>query len=441
MGLVSSSSEEDRNKKPHKTSDSLWSMVKIPAARSLMLRLMLERVSVAGFGAAMTTLIAVQPSISWLPFSNSHSISGLATLGIVSASGAVGGLLSNSLGQHWVEKSGPLFMLKVSGFMQIFFTIILSLLLFFGDIQNVGVLGLSVLTFVLALSSPGISGLARAWWEAIGLSKTHAARGGSLEPSLAAIAWSIGPVIAAPLVLLSPWVLVVFSSFIAIGLFLLSVLPNPYLSNSSVTKPSSKKVGVKFGFRIWWMAGTYSFYHIARALLSLGSSSVLVGANQQALIGAANAAPSAGHSVAGIFFAARKNPHDGLKRAVIIGLVGQAVPTALIALVFFFHSEPSIVASIILLIGGGVIIGILKAPVASAIYPLASNSRPEITTGKSASMLAQGMIIGGLVGPLLGTLIISTVGSVWLLPASVGSLIFCGIGVLCDDKIVKAAVA
>lgn len=428
------------NNEPEKTSESLGAMFKVPAARSLMSKLMLERVAVAGFGTAITTLIAVQPTIQWLPYSKSEGLSGLAVLGIVSAAGAMGSLLSNGLGQKWVETKGPLFILKISALVQVLFSVLLAVVLFFGHIKDLGILGLSLLTFCLTLTSPGISGLARAWWEVIGLSKTLAARGGALEPSLAAIAWSLGPVIAAPLVLLSPWVLVVFSLSTAFGLFLLAGLPNPYLIKPEIVTPV-KKVSVKEkasnGFRNWWMAGTYSFYHMARALLNLGASAILVGANQQALIGAASAAPSIGHSVAGVFFAARKNPTEGLRRSVIIGLIGQAIPTILIALAFILYPQPGLIAAIALLIGGGIIIGILKAPVASAIYPLAAEARPQISTGRSASMLAQGMIIGGLIGPLMGTLIITTVGAVWLLPASILTLIICGIGVMTDEKMLK----
>jgi MFS family permease len=441
--MSSTGSSLESNVEPEKTGDSLKAMFRLRPARSLMSKLMLQRVAVAGFGTAITTLIAIQPTIQWLPYTESKGLSGLAVLGIVSAAGALGSLLSNGIGQKWVENHGPLYILKISAIVQILFSIALAAVLIAGNIQDLGIVGLSILSFCLTLTTPGISGLARAWWEVIGLSKTLAARGGALEPSLAAIAWSVGPVIAAPLVLLTPWVLVIFSLSTALGLFLLAGLPNPYIEQP-VAINSTKKISVKEkvskDFRNWWMAGTYSFYHMARALLNLGSSSILVGANQQALIGAASAAPSIGHSVAGVFFAARKNPTEGLRKAVVIGLIGQAIPTALIALVFILYPAPGLIASIVLLIGGGIIIGILKAPVASAIYPLAVSVRPQISTGRSASMLTQGMIVGGLAGPLLGTLIITTVGAVWLLPASVVTLIICGAGVMTDEKMLKTKI-
>jgi len=415
-------------------------LLKIPESRSLITKMMLERVASAGFGTAITTLVAVQPHVTWLPFHENGGISGLAALGIIAVFGGIGALFSNSLGQSLVEKHGVRFSFVMSAIIQTIVVAAFLLAIIFHSVTSLGIIGLGVLSFVLSISTPGLSGLARAWWNEIGLSKTLAARGGALEPTLAAIAWSVGPIIAAPIVLVSPWTIVVLGGGTALGLLLLSKLPNPYKgTQQKINAPSvdvrTKSKGI---LRDWWMAGTYSFYHIARSLLNSGSTAVLLGAGQSGLIGAATAAPSVGHAIAGVAFAARKNPEANLKKAVMVGLLGQALPTLIIASVFWIWPQPNMVATILLVVGGGAIIGILKAPVAAAIYPLAVENRPEITVGRSASRIANGMIMGGLLGPLFGTVIIITMGTAWLLPFSVIALAICACGVMLDGRITGA---
>lgn len=420
--------------------DSLRQLWAIPISRSLITRIMLQRITGAGFGAAITTLIAVQSHIAWLPaFSNIDSgIQGLAALGIISAFGGAGGLLANSFGHSLVEKRGVKLAFSIAASIQLLVVSLFAVTIVLWSLPALGIISLGLLTFILSASSPGLSGLARAWWHEIELSKTLAARGGALEPTLAAIAWSVGPVIAAPLVLLTPWIIVVLGGLTALGLILLSKFPTPI----ATPKPSLKLlVSIKARSKNlvvdWWIAGAYSLYHIARALLNAGSTAVLLGAGQSALIGAATAAPSIGHSVAGIAFAARKNPESKLKKAVLLGLLGQGAPTLLIAIAFCIWPQPHLIIAIMLVVGGGILIGVLKAPVASAIYPLALVNRPQITVGRNASRLANGMIMGELVGPLLGTTIIVTLGAMWLLPFSVLALVICAVVVILDNKITR----
>ena len=409
-------------------------------SRSLIVRMMLQRVAGAGFGTAITTLIAIQSHVAWFPsFSNIDSgMSGLAALGIISAFGGAGGLLANSLGHSLVEKRGVKLSFRIAASIQFLVVSLFAVAIVLWSLPALGIISLGLLTFVLSASSPGLSGLARAWWHEIGLSKTLAARGGSLEPSLAAIAWSVGPVIAAPLVLLTPWVIVALGGLTALGLILLSKFPTPLAPPKPILKTLVPIKTRSKNFVVdWWIAGSYSFYHIARSLLNAGSTAVLLGSGQSALIGAATAAPSIGHSIAGVAFAARKNPESKLKKAVLLGLLGQGAPTLLIALAFWFWPQPNIIIAILVVVGGGVLIGVLKAPVASAIYPLALVNRPQVTVGRNASRIANGMILGGLVGPLLGTLIIITLGATWLLPFSVLALIICAVGVMLDNKITR----
>lgn len=433
-----------KNKK-HQSDDSskkdnlrqLWA---IPMSRSLIVRMMLQRVAGAGFGTAITTLIAIQSHVAWFPsFSNIDSgMSGLAALGIISAFGGAGGLLANSLGHSLVKKRGVKLSFRIAASIQFLVVSLFAVAIVLWSLPALGIISLGLLTFVLSASSPGLSGLARAWWHEIGLSKTLAARGGSLEPSLAAIAWSVGPVIAAPLVLLTPWVIVALGGLTALGLILLSKFPTPLAPPKPILKTLVPIKTRSKNFVVdWWIAGSYSFYHIARSLLNAGSTAVLLGSGQSALIGAATAAPSIGHSIAGVAFAARKNPESKLKKAVLLGLLGQGAPTLLIALAFWFWPQPNIIIAILVVVGGGVLIGVLKAPVASAIYPLALVNRPQVTVGRNASRIANGMILGGLVGPLLGTLIIITLGATWLLPFSVLALIICAVGVMLDNKITR----
>ena len=398
---------------------------------------MLTRVAGAGFATTIPTLVAIQSNIAWLPFSNETGLTGLAALGIIAAAGSAGGLLANSVGHKLVEIGGVKINFRVSALLQLIMTIAVALIIVFFTITNLGIIGLAIIMFVFSLFSPGLAGLARAWWHEIGLNETLAKRGGFLEPNLSAIAWSVGPTIAAPLVILTPWAIVVFGILSAIGLLLLSSLPTPYQKEVTPKPKPTIAERHKNILRAWWMPFTYSFYHIARALLNAGSTAVLVNANQQNLIGAASASPSIGHTVAGVLFASKKNVHDGLRKAVMLGLLGQAAPTLLVALFFFLNPEPNIIFTILVVVGGGFVIGLLKAPVASAIYPLASDARPEDGLGLTTSRITNGMIIGGLVGPLLGTLIVSTVGATWLLPASVIALIICAAGVLLDKHVAK----
>lgn len=420
--------------------DSLRKLWIIPTSRSLITRMMLQRLTGAGFGAAITTLIAVQSHVTWLPafFNLDSGISGLAALGIISAFGGAGGLLANSFGHSLVEKRGVKFAFRIAASIQFLVVALFAVAIALWSLPDLGIISLGLLTFTLSASNHGLSGLARAWWHEIGLSKTLAARGGALEPSLAAIAWSVGPTIAAPLVLVTPWVIVALGGLTALGLILLSKFPTPLAAPQAVLKTLEPiKTRSRNFIAEWWIAGAYSFYHIARSLLNAGSTAVLLGASQSALIGAATAAPSMGHSVAGIAFAARKNPESNLKKAVLLGLLGQGIPTLLIAFSFWIWPQPNIVVIILIVIGGGILIGVLKAPVASAIYPLALINRPQVTVGHNASRIANGMIVGGLVGPLLGTLIIVTIGAVWLLPLSALALIVCAVAVMLDDKITR----
>ncbi|BDZ52325.1 hypothetical protein GCM10025867_51330 (plasmid) [Frondihabitans sucicola] len=293
--------------------------------------------------------------------------------------------------------------------------------------MGVGVIGLAATTFLFSATTPGIAALAQGWWHALDLSPELSARGSILEPTLSATAWTVGPALAAPLVLLSPLAVFGFGGAAFIGWLLVSHLPDQ--------KPAAKaktRIGKVAGLHDWWMSATYSLYHVARALLGAGSTAVLVGAGQAGLVGAASSAPSAGHIIGGFAFAARKDATRGLARAVYRGLAGQAIPTAVIAATFIAFPHPGAIAAAVMLVGGGVLIGILKAPVAGAIYPLAATARPHLSPGRSAAIMAQGITIGGLVGPLLGTLIVSTVGAVWLLPASCLALLLCGVGVALD---------
>lgn len=427
---------------------SLKDLLKNTAARNLMGRMMFTRVAASGFATTIPTLVAVQNNISWLPFVDYPGLSGLAALGIIAASGSAGGLLANSIGHKLVALGGVKTNFRVSAILQLFVVGIIALIGAYVSITTLGIIGLGAVMFTVALFSPGLSGLARAWWHEIGLNKTLARRGGFLEPTLSAIAWSVGPTIAAPLVILTPWAVVGFGVAGAIGLFLLSSLPNPYQKDKTKTDSPENEVEEETHqppvrnkrqsiIHDWWMPATYSFYHIARALLNAGSTAVLVGANQQSLIGASSAAPSIGHTLAGIIFASKKNVHDGLRKSVYLGLLGQAIPTLLIATAFFVWPEPNVLATILLVVVGGGIIGLLKAPVASAIYPLAADARPQDGLGLTTSRMANGLIVGGLIGPLLGTLIVTTIGASWLLPMSVVALAICALGVSLDNKITK----
>lgn len=402
-------------------------------ARGLILRVLLTRVATSGFGTAVATLVAIEPFITIGPGWDA-GLTGLAALGIISASGAAAALISNGVGQRLVERFGVRRTLGVAAAAQAALAITTATLIATVGLVGSGLLGLTLLTFAFAVTTPGISALARGWWFVVGLPEPLARRGGVLEPTLSAAAWVVGPALAAPLVLLSPWVVAGFAASAVAGWLLLGGLPN-----LQVSAKRRVAIGKLDGLTDWWMSLSYSLYHVARALLGAGSTAVLVGAGQPGLVGAASSAPSAGHIIGGLAFASRKDPDRNLLGAVWRGLVGQGAPTLLLVVAFALWPQPGVIAAGALLVGGGALIGILKAPVASAVYPLAEATRPHLSPGSSAAVMTQGITIGGFVGPLLGTFIISTVGAVWLLPASVLALGLCGLGITADERVTRSA--
>lgn len=116
----------------------------------------------------------------------------------------------------------------------------------------------------------------------------------------------------------------------------------------------------------------------------------------------------------------------------MIGLAGQAVPTMVMAVTVALWRDMPAVAAAVLIVGGSLLAGVLKAPVAASVYPLAAAHRPHLSAGRSAARIAQGMTVGGLLGPLAGSVLVSTAGAAWLLPASVLALGLCALGTRLD---------
>ncbi|MGW8431415.1 hypothetical protein ACWGJ9_09835 [Curtobacterium citreum] len=414
----------------------LLTLFRQPNARRLMVRMMITRLGTAAFSAGLAAVVAVVTKLQVIPGSG-WALSGIAALGVVSVASGVGGILANSVGQRLIETRGVRGPLLGAGALQMLVAAATVWVVVVGGPAAVTVAGIAVIGFLDAAASPGISGLARAWWRELDLTDDEATKGGALEPTLSAVAWSLGPAIGAPLALLSPWFLPAFAAVAAVGMMSLSSFPNPYRPVKQANAVEGSGSVRRSTLAEWWLAGSYAFYHVARSLLGMGSTAVLVSAGQPGLTGAASAAPSLGHVVAGVAYAARAKGHGHL-RAVMSGLLGQAVPTLAIAVVLFIWPHPGAVVAAVVVVGGNLVAGVLKAPVAAAVYPLAAANRPGTHLGRSSARMAQAITVGGLIGPLVGTAIVATAGAQWLLPASVLALLVCAAGTLLDRRITSA---
>lgn len=365
-------------------------------------------------------------------------IPAVAATGLITAAAGAGSLLANSLGQRAAERRGSRRVLRSGALGYTLIGVLTGALLLLGFLPG-GILLVGLLAFLTGLASPGLSGLTRAWWPALALdergprkiSALLAHRGLLVEPVLAAAAYSVGAALAG-LMVVAPWTVIVFLGLAAAGLLGLTGLPDPY-ARPVGTLAAAEGVA---GSHRWFLAVSYAFYHAARALLTLASVAILLAAGAPAFIGLALAAPSIGNAAAGLLFAARSRPDANLERAVLRGLLGQALPTlALLAWVLLTPRMPAVTVIVVLALT--LVAGILKAPVPAAIYVLSAARRPEESLGASSARIAQGMTAGGMVGPVLGAAI-AVAGSPALLLGSAVLLGVCAAGVRLDPRRLRA---
>lgn len=367
--------------------------------------------------------------------------------GVTALASACGSLVANGWGHRRVTAKGSRRVLTVSGWGWLAVSTVFA----GGILFNVRPLlwQYVVCAFVTALMLPGFGSLTRMWWRTLGergvISELSAKRGVAVEPSLSAASYLVGATLFAPAVVLSVWFIPLFGVVLFAVLRGLATLPEPSVGGGregvgeGVVEVSASQQGCSV-VRRWWLPSTYGFYHAARGVYTIAATALV--ASTPSLIGVAVAAPSAGNMLAGFLHAFTMKEGVRPEGRVLLGLVGQAVPTFFLLVFYastFVYTVPlAVVAGVT--VGVGVLIGVLKASVPAYVYLLGEERRPWDGLGLVSARLSQGMVWGGMVG--FG---VATAVGVWgraegatvlaLLTISVCCLVACAAGVLLDPNV------